>query len=418
MNKERLLERFLRYVQVDTTAREEVDDYPSSPTQLDLAKLVADELRAAGAEDVHMSEFGIVTATVPATNSNNGSSDGPVVALCAHFDTSPETTGKNVQPQVIRDYQGGDIAFPDAKGASICVEDNPELAELLGTTLITTDGTTLLGGDDKAGVAVIVETVAHLIEQPTLPHGKVRVCLTCDEEIGRGTDHIDLKQLGADVCYTLDGQGRGDLDIETFSADLATVRFVGVNIHPAIAKGKMVNAIRIAADFLDRLPSDGYSPETTSDRQGFLHPYTIEGGVGDLTLRILLRDFDTAKLAEYAETLRTTANEVANAHPGSAVSVEVREQYRNMADGLRSEPRAVAFAAEAYKKLGVTPNLTTVRGGTDGSKLTEMGLPTPNLSTGQHNIHSPLEWACLDEMEFAVLHLLELLQLWGDEAAS
>lgn len=414
MNKERLLERFLRYVQVDTTACEEVDTYPSSASQIDLAKLVADELREAGAEDVVVSEFGIVTATVPATAGDNA----PVVALCAHFDTSPETTGKNVNPQVIREYQGGDIDLPGDADAVIRTADCPELTDLVGATLITTDGTTLLGGDDKAGVAIIVETVAHLIENPDLAHGQVRVCLTCDEEVGRGTDHIDLKQLAADVCYTLDGGGKGELDIETFSADLATVRFGGVNIHPAIAKDKMVNAIRVVADFLNRMPGDGCSPETTDGRTGFMHPYTIEGGVGELTLRILLRDFDTAKLKEYADTLRFTASVVSKEHPGSTITVDVREQYRNMADGLRDEPRAAGLAEQAYKNLGVDPNLTIVRGGTDGSKLAEMGLPTPNLSSGQHNIHSPLEWACLDEMEFAAKHLIELLELWSKESAS
>lgn len=411
MNQERLLERFLRYVQVDTTAVEEVEQYPSSANQLELGRLVAEDLRTAGAEDVELSKFGVVTATLPATNN----SDTPVVALCAHFDTSPETTGKDVKPQVIRDYQGGDMELPGVDDAAIRVEENSELADLHGATLITTDGSTLLGGDDKAGVAVIVETIAYLVEHPEIPHGRVRVCLTCDEEVGRGTDHIDLGQLGADVCYTLDGQGRGELDVETFSADLATVRFTGVNIHPAIAKDKMVNAIRALGDYLNRIPNVGCSPETTSDREGFLHPYTVEGGVGEVTLRILLRDFDTAKLAEYADTLRATAAAVEEDHPGSSVTVEIREQYRNMADGLRAEPRAVAYAAEAYKKLGIEPNLTIVRGGTDGSRLTELGLPTPNLSTGQHAIHSPLEWACLEELEFAARHLVELLQLWASK---
>ncbi len=412
MNQERLLERFLRYVQVDTTAREEVDEYPSSAGQFELGKLVAAELRDAGAEDVQQSEHGIVTATVPAT----GSKDSPIVALCAHFDTSPETTGQNVKPQVIRDYQGGDIELSGADDAFIRESENPELADLHGATLITTDGTTLLGGDDKAGMAIIVETVAHLIENPELKHGPVRVCLTCDEEVGRGTDYIDLAQLGADVCYTLDGQGKGELDVETFSADLATVTIHGVNIHPAIAKDKMVNAVRIVGDYLSRMPGEGCSPETTCDRVGFMHPYTIEGGVGEVTLRILLRDFDTAKLTEYADTLLSIATEVEGDHSGSKVDVQVREQYRNMADGLTKEPRVVALAEQAYKQLGVTPNLTIVRGGTDGSKLTEMGLPTPNLSSGQHAIHSPLEWACLDEMDFAGRHLIELLKLWAEES--
>ncbi|REJ89984.1 MAG: peptidase T [Planctomycetota bacterium] len=411
INQDRLLERLLRYVQIDTTAREEVDDYPSSAGQFELGRLVAEELRAAGAVDVEQSKFGIVTATLPAS----GERTAPVVALCAHFDTSPETSGKGCRPQVLRDYDGQDIQLPGDDGRVVRVAECPELAEMVGRTLVTTDGTTLLGGDDKAGVAVIVETIAHLAENQDIDHGTVRVCLTCDEEVGRGTDHIDLAALGADVCYTLDGQGQGELDVETFSADLATVRIEGVNIHPAIAKGKMVNAVRIAGDFLSRLPAAGLSPETTDGRDGFMHPYTIEGGVAEVTLRILLRDFDTAKLAEYARILEETAHEVASSHAGSRIAVDVREQYRNMAAGLRDEPRAVGLAAEAYRRLGTEPKLTIVRGGTDGSKLTELGLPTPNLSTGQHNIHSPLEWACLEEMEFAVRHLVELLQLWAAE---
>ena len=286
----------------------------------------------------------------------------------------------------------------------------------MGRTIVTTDGTTLLGADDKAGVAVIMELVTHLLEQREIAHGPVRVVFTCDEEIGHGVDHVDFKQLGATVCYTLDGQSADEIDVETFSADLAIVSVQGVNIHPSIGKGKMVNAVRVAADFVSRLPRDILSPETTEGREGFLHPYVVEGGVAEVTLRILLRDFDTAKLAERAEQLRQLAKQTEQEFSGSKVNVRVVTQYRNMAEGLRREPQAVALAEEALRRVGRTPKLTIIRGGTDGSRFTELGLPTPNLSCGQHNPHSPLEWACLEEMEQAVAMLVELVQLWAKEA--
>src|SRR5262249_19499307 len=282
----------------------------------------------------------------------------------------------------------------------------------------TTDGTTLLGGDDKAGVAVIMETVAQLMARPEVPHGPIRVCFTCDEEIGHGVDHVDLAKLGANVGYTLDGGGVGELDTETFSADLATVTIRGTNIHPAIAKGRMVNAVRLAGLFLDRLPRLVQAPEVTEGREGFLHPYRIEGGVGSVTMRILLRDFDTAKLGGRAELPRAVARTVEAEYPTAKVDVAVTPQYRNMADGLVKEPRAVSFAQEAMRAAGVEPRLTIVRGGTDGSRLTELGLPTPNLSTGEHNIHSPLEWTCLEEMATAVRVVVELAKVWGRVRAS
>lgn len=410
MSSERLLERFLRYVRIDTTAREATTEYPSSPGQWELGRLLLAEMQSVGLADALQNEHGVVLASLPATNKRKS----PVVAFCAHLDTSPETTGKNVQPQVIRGYSGGDLTLPGDPSRIIRVGDNPELAHLHGRTIITTDGTTLLGADDKAGVAVIMEAMERLVEQPQLAHGLLRVCFTCDEEIGRGVDHIDLGQLGAHVCYTLDGGGQDEIDTETFSADLASVKVRGINIHPSIGKGKMVNAVRAAAAFVERLPRNRMSPESTDERLGFLHPYHVEGGVAEVSLRILLRDFETTALAEQATMLRQAAKEIERDFAGCAVDVQIRPQYRNMREGLLQEPRAVTFAEESLRRLGRTPRKTIIRGGTDGSRLTELGLPTPNLSTGEHNPHSPLEWTCLEEMEAAVDWLVMLAQVWGE----
>lgn len=415
INHQRLLGRFLRYVQIDTTAGEPGGTYPSSPGQLVLGKLLADELREMGLKDVEHDAHGLVWATVPATIQPNDNQPLPVVALNAHVDTSPETTGKNVKPHVIKHYAGGDIPLVGDPSKVIRVADNPELAGLVGKTLITTDGTTLLGADDKSGVAVIMELAHSLVEHPQIPHGPVRILFTCDEEIGHGIDHVDLQKLGASVAYTLDGSGAGEIDTETFSADLAVVTVRGVNIHPSIGKGRMVNALRVAAAFVDRLPTTGLAPETTDGRDGFLHPYTIEGGVAEVKIKVLLRDFVTAELAAKAELLRQAAREVEAAVPGCKVDVNVIKQYRNMGEGLVHEPRAVAYAQEAYRRLKRDCKLTIIRGGTDGSQLTERGLPTPNLSTGEHNPHSPLEWTCLEEMTAAVEVLIELVQVWAEK---
>jgi tripeptide aminopeptidase len=407
-----LLERFCRYVRIDTTAVENAGTYPSSPGQLELGRLLAEELRGLGLRDAVQDEHGIVLATLPATVSHAA----PAIAWIAHVDTSPETTGRNVQPIVHENYEGRDLVLPGDPSKVIRVSDNPELLHLKGKTLVTTDGTTLLGADDKAGVAVIMEAAAQLLARPELPHGPIRICFTCDEEIGHGVDHVDLKKLDAVAGYTLDGGGQGEIDGETFSADLAVVTIRGVNIHPAIAKGRMVNAVRLAGLFLDRLPRLTQAPETTAEREGFLHPYRIEGGVAEATLRILLRDFDTSRLAERAELLRTIARTIVAEYPQASIDVTVTPQYRNMADGLKKEPRALAFAQEAMRRAGLEPKLTIVRGGTDGSRLTEMGLPTPNLSTGEHNLHSPLEWTCVEEMATAVRVLVELAKVWGEAA--
>ena len=410
MDCERLLNRFIKYVKIHSTAIDDAGCYPSSSGQWKLGKLLVAELREIGIADVEQDEYGLVWATLPA----NVEREVPVVAFNAHLDTSPETSGENVQPQVIRNYSGGDLLLPGDTKQVIRVADNPELESLHGGTLITTDGTTLLGADDKAGIAAILEMASHLVEHPELEHGTIRLLFTCDEEIGHGADHVDLDKLGATAAYTLDGQGADEIDVETFSADLATVTVRGVNIHPAIAKDHMVNAIRAAGEFVAALPRDTLSPETTDERNGFLHPYTVEGGVARVTLKILLRDFDVSALTRQADLLRALASQVEPQFPGASISVDVTKQYRNMAEGLAREPRAVAHAEQAHRRLGRTCRRTTVRGGTDGSQLTERGLPTPNLSTGQHHLHSLLEWASLDEMVQAAEVLVELVQVWAE----
>ncbi len=408
INRDRLLRRFLQYVQIGTAADPSSATYPSSASQRILADVLCDEFKRMGLDNSHQDENGLVWATLPATHG----AKSPTVALVAHMDTSPEAPGDHVCPQVIDSYSGGDITLPN--GVVISPSSSPTLDTVVGKTLITTDGSTLLGGDDKAGIAIIMEVAESLIEQTQLPHGDVKLLFTCDEEIGHGTDFIDLQKLGATVAYTLDGGGVGSIDVETFSADAATVRFTGHNIHPAIAKGRMINAIRSAADFVAALPRDHCSPESTSHRQGFIHAHGIHGGVGEATVELILRSFDHEDLGGYADSLRQTAQSIVQKTPGLQVEVTTRPQYRNLREGLERVPDAVGLAIEAFEKLGLPHRTEIVRGGTDGSQLTEKGLPTPNLSSGQHNIHSVTEFACLDEMVIAAEHAIQLLMLWGE----
>ena len=407
INRDRLLDRFLRYVQVDTTAVEEAGKYPSSDGQLELGKVLLDELNAIGVENATQNEFGIVVGTIPATNNCT-----ETIVFNSHVDTSPETSGENVKPNVIENFDGQDIQLSGDSSKVITAATCSELPDAKGKTIITTDGTTLLGGDDKAGVAIIMELANVLLENPDIQHGPVKVLFTCDEEIGKGVDHVDVESLGATACYTFDGGGQDIIDNETFSADMALVNINGINIHPAIAKDKMVNAIRGAASFLSQLPPE-LSPERTDGRDGFLHPYVIEGGVANVQIKILLRDFDATKFEEYRQVIAAAANSTKGQIDGIEIEVEYVKQYRNMAEGLQKEPRAVAFAVNAHQKLGREPKLEIIRGGTDGSRLTELGLPTPNLSSGQHNIHSPLEWACLDEMIAACELGVQIVEEWG-----
>ena len=410
---ESVLDRFLRYVKVDTQSDENSDTYPSTAKQLDLSRMLADECRSIGLADVSLTEFGIVTATVPSTVDH----DAPAIALIAHVDTSPEFSGTDVKPVLHENYDGSDIVLPGDPSRVVRVEENLALKSLIGATIVTTDGTTLLGADDKAGVAAIMAAADWLMNHPEISHGPIRLCFTCDEEIGRGIDKLDIKGLNAVCGYTLDGEGRGMIDFETFSADGATVTVEGINTHPSEGKGKMVNSLRILSHFLAKLPEDHLSPETTAGRDGFIHPYVLEGGVAKATAKIILRDFDTTKLAEQAALLESIAEELRAAYPKATITVDVRQQYRNLADGLKSEPRALPKAEQAMIAAGLDPKLTIIRGGTDGSILTERGLPTPNLSTGEHNPHSPLEWTSKEELEIAVNVLVELAKVWGEENA-
>jgi tripeptide aminopeptidase len=408
-----LLDRFLRYVQIDTQSNEASTSVPSTIKQLDLCRLLEAECRELGLTDVSLDECGIVMATLPATVAGHA----PTIAWLAHVDTSPETTGTGVKPIVHTAYAGGDIVLPGDPSQVIRAAENPDLERLAGGTIITTDGTTLLGADDKAGVAVIMSAAAHLAAHPEIPHGPIRLCFTCDEEIGHGVDHLSLEKLDSVCAYTLDGEGAGMVDCETFSADQAIITVTGVNIHPSIGKGKMVNAVRILAEFLSRLPNDRLSPETTSGRDGFLHPYHIEGGVAQASARILLRDFETAELAGYAALLSRIAADLRPRYRQASIDIRLVEQYRNMRNGLAVEPRALAKALEATRAAGLEPKQTIIRGGTDGSRLTALGLPTPNLSTGEHNPHSPLEWTSREEMQHAVDVLVALAQAWANESA-
>lgn len=408
-----LLDRFLRYVRIDTQSDEHSTTAPSTAKQFDLLRVLEAECKEMGLADVSLSEFGVLTATVP----KNVEHDAPAIAWIAHVDTSPETTAENVNPIVHENYDGRDIVLPNAPDRVIRVEAHPALKELVGATVITTDGTTLLGSDDKSGVAVIVETAARLMADESIPRGPIRLVFTPDEEIGRGIDHIDVDGLGCVCGYTLDGDSRGKLEAETFSADLAVVTVTGVNTHPSVGFGKLVNAIRILSKFIDALPQDHLSPETTFDRQGFLHPYSIEGGVAEATARIILRDFETPRLGDYGEMLRRTGRDLERDFPEAKIDVTIKPQYRNLRDGLDKEPRVLEKARTAIRAAGMEPIEAVIRGGTDGSILTEKGLPTPNLSCGEHEPHSPLEWTSLEEMESAVGVLTELARTWSEEQA-
>jgi tripeptide aminopeptidase len=417
INTPRLLERFLRYVQIDTAANADSTDYPSSPGQQVLGKLLADELRSMGASDVEHDSHGLVWATIPASLPHGMHTHVPTILFNAHLDTSPEAPSQHVRPQVIESYAGGDIPLP-CNGRVITADNSPALLQLQGHCLITSDGSTLLGGDDKAGVAAIMELAQHLLEYPHLPHGTVRILFTCDEEIGRGAQHMDLRKANAMAGYTLDGGGQGELEAENFSADQLIVRAVGNNIHPALGKGRMVNAVRGLSQLLSQLPSARLSPESTEGREGFLHPYELRGGVASAEVKILLRDFQTDRLDTYEQLVQDAARSVESSIAGLRFEIERQAQYRNMADAIKRMPQVVDLAILAWQQLGQEHHCGAIRGGTDGAQFSAMGLPTPNLSVGQHNIHSVLEFASLNQMVAAVEHAVKLLELWQAHAAS
>ncbi len=405
-----VVDRFLRYVRIDTQAQDGSATCPSTEKQKDLGRLLLQELTELGLE-AELDEHGYVYATLP----SNSDKQVPTIALLAHQDTSPEAPGADVTP-IIHDYTGGDIALPGAADVVIGAADNPHLADLVGTQVITSDGTTLLGADDKAGIAEIMDAVTHLVRNPDIKHGPVRVVFTVDEEIGRGVDKLDLDKVGAEAAYTFDGTTAGQMEIETFSADLAVVTCHGVNVHPGFALGKMTNAVKMAAAFLERLPKDRLSPETTADMVGFVHPYVIEGGVDKVTLKILLRSFDTAELREQETYLRGLAAEAAAGYPEGSIEIQVTEQYRNMRDALEQRPEVGELAQEAIRRAGLTPVAASIRGGTDGSRLSNMGLPTPNIFAGGLNFHSVREYVGVETMKKAVDVGVELIKLWEEQA--
>lgn len=406
-----VLDRFLRYVTYDTRADERSSTYPSTEGQLVLLSDLAAELRDLGLSDVTMDEHGYVMGTVPATTRKAGV---PVVGFIAHVDTSPEMSGAHVRPIVHRAYDGRDLVLPDDPTAVLRLAENPDLAAQLGHDIVTASGTTLLGADDKAGVAAIVTAAAHLMAHPEIPHGTIRVAFTPDEEIGRGTQHFDVARFGAFCAYTLDGGSRGEVEGESFSADAVTVTFVGFNTHPGYAKGRMVNAIKVAAAFVASLPDQRLSPETTEGYEGFVHPYAVSASVERTSVRLLLRDFETSRLEDQAALVERLATDAVRAFPGARVEVAREEQYRNMQEILARQPDVVACAHEAVRRAGLPVLARPIRGGTDGSRLSFMGLPTPNLFAGEHNFHSRLEWVSAQDMEKAVDTIVHLCQVWEE----
>jgi tripeptide aminopeptidase len=403
--------RFLRYVTFDTQSDEPSQRYPSTAKQLVLLNQLVTELKHIGISDADIDQYGYVTATIPATA---GKEQVPVIGFIAHVDTSPEVSGENVRPLVHNSYDGRDLVLPDDPGVVLREADNPELAEQHGNDIITASGLTLLGADDKAGVAEIMAAAEFLMAHPEIPHGAVRIGFTPDEEVGRGTQHFDVTRFGARYAYTLDGARCGDLEIENFSADAMTLTFKGFNAHPGYAKGRMVSALKLAAEFVHRLPRNGLSPETTSDYEGYVHPHTLQGGVERATVKMLLRDFSTKGLEEKARMLTKLAQEVVQPHLTASVDVQVQESYRNMKEVLDRFPEVIEHAKTAIQRAGLTPRVRQIRGGTDGARLSFMGLPTPNLFAGEHNLHSRTEWTSVQDMDKAVEVIVEICRSWAD----
>jgi len=414
---ESVVDRFLRYVRIDTQSREGESTTPSTETQWTLARMLAEELRALGAEDVRVSEYCMVYATIPSNVPNDDAGTVPVIGLLAHVDTSPALSGANVKPVIHRDYRGGDIVLPGDPSQVLTVEQNPLLATMIGDDIITTDGTTLLGSDDKAGVAAIMTLVDLLARNPAIPHGTIKVGFTADEEIGVGIEKFDVEAFGAQFAYTVDGGELGEISDETWSARLATITFAGKSTHPGTAKGVMVNAIHGLANFLTRLPND-MLPETTEGRVGFVHPYAGVMDVEESSVKVLLRDFDLSGLEAKEALLRRLAAETERSCPGVRVRVDMKEQYRNMNDVLRHHPELTENALEAARRAGVQPFTRPVRGGTDGSKLTFRGLPCPNIFTGGHNFHGKLEFNSRRGLEKTTETLLHLVQIFVERAGA
>ncbi|UGV26471.1 peptidase T [Rhodopseudomonas boonkerdii] len=408
-----VLERFLRYVVIDTQSDPASPTCPSTAKQKDLGALLARELQELGLADAHLDEHGYVYATIPATSDKHV----PVICFCSHMDTSPDCSGADVKPQIVRNYRGGDIVLPADKTQIIRVRDNPALADQIGHDIVTTDGTTLLGADNKAGIAEIMDAARFLIANPDIRHGTIKILFTPDEEIGRGVDKVDLKKLAADFAYTMDGETAGHIEDETFSADAAVISITGVAAHPGFAKGKMEHAIKIAAAIVERLPKDTCSPETTEGRQGFLHPTGISGSLEQATLSLIVRDFTAEGLQEKEALLQSIVNDVLASYPHSTASIAITEQYRNMKQVIDRHPHGVDYAIEAIRRAGLTPVRGSIRGGTDGSRLSFMGLPCPNIFAGEHAFHGRTEWVSVQDMEKAAETIVHLAMIWEERSA-
>jgi len=403
-----IAERFMRYVKVDTQSDPESHSYPSTEKQKVLSAMLVEELKTMGWTNVGMDEWGYVICTIP----SNVQHTVPVVCFCSHVDTAPDCSGKDVQPLLHSSYDGRDIVLPNNPAQVISVDTHPYLKSKIGDDIITASGNTLLGADNKAGIAIIMELSNYLQQDPAIPHGEIKLLFTPDEEVGRGVEHLDIKKLGADVAYTLDGGELGSLESETFSADGLELQIHGVIAHPGSAKGKLINAIKLAAEVIDKLPKSEMAPEVTEGREGFLHPTDIKGNAEHASIKFILRDFESDALHMYASIIENAAQEVINKNKGARYTVKQFEQYRNMKEVLDQHPRIVAYAEQAMLKTGIQPISVPVRGGTDGSRLSFMGLPCPNLFTGEMALHSVEEYVSVQDMEKSVKVLIELVQIW------
>lgn len=410
--KHTVLERFLRYVAIDTQSDASSPTCPSTDKQKNLSKLLVAELLEMGIQDAHLDEHGYVYATIPA----NTEKKVPVICFCSHVDTAPDCSGKDVKPILHKNYNGQDIRLPDDPSQVIRVADHPHLKDMIGKDIITASGLTLLGADDKAGLAEIMDAAHFLIHNPDIRHGAIRILFTPDEEIGRGVDKADLAKLGADFGYTMDGEEAGSLEDETFSADAATITIQGVSVHPGFAKGKMEHAMKIAADILSKLPRYLLSPETTEGKEGFIHPVKITGELEKAQIDFIVRDFTDEKLKQHEQLLEKIMQEVMVHYPNSKAEIKITEQYRNMKVVLDNYPEVVEYAVEAIKRTGLTPVQSSIRGGTDGSRLSFMGLPCPNIFAGGHAFHSRQEWVCVQDMEKAAETIVHLAMVWEERS--
>lgn len=405
-------QRFLKYVQIDTQSDPNSPTQPSTEKQKNLAKVLVEELLEMGIKDAHLDEYGYVYATLP----SNSSKKVPVICYCSHMDTSPDCSGKDVHPIVHSNYQGQDIVLPKDTTQILKVSEHPDLANQLGNDIITADGTTLLGADNKAGVAEIMDAIHHLITHPEIKHGTIRILFTPDEEIGRGVNKVDIKKLAADFGYTVDGESLGHLEDETFSADGVVLTLNGISTHPGFAKNKMENAIKIAAAILNALPQSTDSPETTEQKEGFIHPTSIEGLLEKVIIKFIIRSFSNEGLTELENKLKDIVENVMKQYPKSSYNFVVEQQYRNMKLVLDKFPQVTAFAMEAMKRSGLNPIQSSIRGGTDGSRLSFMGLPCPNIFAGEHAFHSKLEWVSVQDMNKAVETLVNLAMIWEENS--